>query len=90
MKKEGHNQNIPIVYCFRRRELAHILHVKNIISCVGIINISGVEEIYKDLLNELQRAQALYVEKANLFKSETSQDNKNVKVLLDSFDKMSI
>lgn len=62
LKEECHKQNVPIVYCLQRRELAHILHRKDTISCVAILNYSGAEQLYLDLTAALRTAQTFHIE----------------------------
>lgn len=54
-------QGCPVVMAFKRRHLQKLCHKGAPISCVGVINVSGAEDIAK-LLKERYLREALNVE----------------------------
>lgn len=54
------DQQIPIAFAFRRREMAYFIYKKASVSCIGIIDYDGAREIFSHAKEALKNARDLY------------------------------
>ncbi|XP_065360707.1 selenocysteine insertion sequence-binding protein 2 [Calliphora vicina] len=54
------DQQIPVVFAFRRREMAYFLYKKASISCIGILDYDGARDIFSNLMEALRKAREMY------------------------------
>ncbi|XP_073837328.1 SECIS-binding protein 2 [Musca autumnalis] len=60
LKKQCQDQQVPIVFVFRRRQLAYITYKKASISCIGILDYDGLRDTFTELLEALKEARKQY------------------------------
>lgn len=54
------DQQIPVVFAFRRRELAYFLYKKASISCIGILDYDGARDVFAQVIEALKNAHEMY------------------------------
>ncbi|KAM7355450.1 SECIS-binding protein 2 [Cochliomyia hominivorax] len=61
IKCKCNDQQIPVVFAFKRREMAYFLYKKGtIISCIGILDYDGARETFSYTIEALKNAQDMY------------------------------
>lgn len=60
IKNLCNDQKVPVVFAFRRREMAYFLYKKASISCVGVLDYDGARDIFAHLMEALKTAREMY------------------------------
>ncbi|XP_023307062.2 selenocysteine insertion sequence-binding protein 2 [Lucilia cuprina] len=55
-----HDQQIPVVFAFQRRQMAYFLYKKASVSCMGILDYDGARETYAKVIEALKQAREMY------------------------------
>lgn len=61
----ANEQGVPVVFGLNGYKLGHLCHKKGIISCLGIVNYQGAQDIFNELMELIPDAKKKYEELVN-------------------------